>query len=241
MTAGLHVGADYVERRNVGGDTHPVGEMDEFSAYAREGFDTAAVHPEVRRFYERTSEYELTYRVRWHRGFRLGAAAASRLTSRIEQLNLPGPGEEGKRSLRSRFVDIDPAADPRNEARAWIRTDPQTGEAVFVAVYANHRHDGERFVNIAVPLPWSNLSTVLRIEPFPTHHGTGARLTTCGAGDPGLYLRTPRGGFSLPMAQTFRVWPAETGDRPSLRGNHEMWVYGWQFLTIDYEIRRATE
>lgn len=251
LCGGWFVGPDYPERAGIavpGSD--PAGEMDDFDAYARAGFDPGAVHPEVRRFYERTGEYELRYRTRWHRGFRLGARVAARVTSRVEQLNLPGPGAMRWRRLRSRFVDVDPDADPRREARAWVRTDPETGAAVFVAVYATHERDGETFNNIAVPLPGGNLSTVLRMTGRPDG---GVELTASGPGDPGLYLVTPVGGFALPMRQRFRVWPAESatpggtagdGDGrdggPGLAATHEMWLLGRQFLTVEYVIERAS-
>lgn len=247
LTAGWRVGAAYVERTAIEATPEPAGEMDDMGAYARPDFDTAAVHPEVRRFYERTAEYELTYRTRWHAGFRTGAALAALLTTRLEQLNLPGPGEAKPRRLGNRFVGIDPAADPRDGVRGWIRTDPETGAAVFVAAYASHERDGERYVNIAVPLPWSNLSTVLRIEALDAGaEGDGVRLTTkARAGDAGLYLVTPVGPFALPLDQTFRVWPAGAPTAPAdftdgeatVVARHEMWVYGRRFLTIDYACR----
>ncbi|MFC4358027.1 hypothetical protein ACFO0N_08715 [Halobium salinum] len=254
LIAGRYVGADWVERAGVGTDERPVGEMDDFTRLARPDFDPGRVDDEVRRFYERTSEYDLQYRVRWERGFRLGAALATRLTSRIEQLNLPAPGEHGEtglpesetggrwRRLRSRFVGVDPAADPREEARVWTRTDPDTDEAVFVAVYGAHDRDGERFVNIAVPLPGTNLSTVLRVEH--DDRPGGVRLTTSGNGrddDPGLYLLTPAGAVSLPMEQRFRVWPTGKGVTESLRATHEMWLLGRRFLAVEYRIDRRAE
>lgn len=242
LTAGRHVGADYVERNGLAIPGDPVGEMDDMDVYARPGFSPERLHPEVRRFYERTSEFEMTYEATWHAGFRTGAALASSATSRLEQLNLPGPGA-GPRRLESRLVDVDPAADPREGARAWIRTDPDTGEAVFVAVYASHEADGERYTNIAAPLPGGNLSTVLRLTAFDgTQDGAGLELTTRAPGDPGLYLVVPPVGVAVPLDQRFRVWPADAPDAPAditggyatLVATHVMWIFGRRFLTIRY-------
>ena len=247
LTAGRRVGPGFVERRGVGGERLG-GEMDDMGEFARDDFDPGAVHPTVRAFYEETAAFEMRYRVLWHRGFRLGAAAAARLTTCLGQLNLPAPAEERRwRRLDSRIVAIDSDADTRAGARAWVRTDPETGEAVFVAMYGHHRAGGvtdaagERYVNIAVPLPAANLSTVLRpehLDDAPTPGGV--RLTTRAPGDPGLYLATPAGAFALPMAQTFRVWP-DAGDDSRLRATHEMWALGAQFLTVEYEIVRDDE
>lgn len=245
LTAGWRVGADYPERRGIVTAGEVAGEMDDLSAYAGPTFDPEAVAPEVRAFYERTADYALAYAIRWHRPFRLGAALASRVTSRVEQLNLPGPdesaggpaGESAVRELESRFARVAPAADPREGARAWVRTradgegtradsgDDET--AVFVAIYAHHEHDGVRYVNIAVPLPGANLNTVLRPENLGDGSG-GVELTTFSSredgrdgrdesedrrderdGDEGLYLVTPWENFDLPLDQRFRVRPAD--------------------------------
>ncbi|QLG29134.1 hypothetical protein HUG10_17060 [Halorarum halophilum] len=253
LTAGWRVGRNWPERAGVTTDTEPagetgdssrhsvVGEMDDLAAYARPGFDPARVAPLVREFYERTAEFDMEYDVRWHAPFRLGAALASPLTARLRQLNLPGRSTTGGR-LHSRFVEVRPETDPRDGARAWVRTDDE-GRAVFVAVYASHVRDGERFVNIAVPLPFGNLSTVLRIDHHedpdrrsPGDGGTGVRLHTDGSGDPGLYLRTPVGAFELPMDQAFTVGVAPGDEGADLLAAHEMWLLGRQFLTVRYRL-----
>ncbi|GAB7094640.1 hypothetical protein JCM30237_17930 [Halolamina litorea] len=254
ITADWYVGPNFVERRGIHTGDEPAGEVDDTAHFAGESFDPTRLHPEVRRFYERTADYEMRYRATWHRPFRTGAAAASHLTSRVEQLNLPGPGEEDWHRLESRFLDVaepgsvtidaDPDEPAREDVRAWVRTDPETAEAVFVALYATHHRDGEGFVNISVPVPVGGVDTVLRpehlaIDASDDDDRTGIRLTTESAGDPGLYLRTPLGAFEAPAGQTFEVWPAEGDDDADLRATHEMWLAGATFLTVEYEIERA--
>ncbi|WP_353634643.1 hypothetical protein ABSL23_02930 [Halobacterium sp. NMX12-1] len=248
VTGGSRVGADYVARRGLAsGERAPVGEMDDMAEFARAGFDPERVAGDVRRFYERTTEYEMLFRARWHRPFRTGAALAAPVTSYVRQLNLPGPSDDEWHRLESEFVALAPDADPRDGARAWIRTD-EAGDAVFVALYASHERDGERFVNIAAPLPGGNLSTVLRIGHLGAGDATGVELTTRAPGDPGLYWVTPPVGFALPADQRFRVWPTDgsvsapaeiddptDGDAVAL-ATHEMWLCGAQFLTVEYAV-----
>jgi hypothetical protein len=260
LRAGLRVGDGYVDRAGVSGRSDPAGEMDDMGAYRRPEFDPDGVHPAVRALYERTAAHQMAYDVVWHRPFRTGAALASRVTSRVEQLNLPAPGHPGG-VLESRLVDVDPLADARDGARAWVRTDADTGETVFVAVYASHVSEGVRYVNIAAPLPGGNISTVLRIDHLRTGRGdaeaatarteTGVRLTTrVPDADAGLYLVTPVGPFELPLDQTFDVWPSsavsgarrapfapaeERLDREAtVLATHEMWAAGARFLTVRY-------
>ncbi|QKY20419.1 hypothetical protein B4589_008510 [Halolamina sp. CBA1230] len=247
-----YVGPAFVEREGLPTGEEPAGEVADVTHFAGETFDPNRLHPEVRRFYEHTAEYEMRYRANWHRPFRTGAAVASRLTSRIEQLNLPGPGDDSWHRLESRFLDInepgavetddDPAEPAREDVRAWVRTDPASGEAVFVALYATHHRDGDGFANISVPIPGGGVDTVLRPENLELgdEEGTGVRLTTVPPGDPGLFLRTPAGAFAVPGGQRFEVWPVDSEEGgPTLRATHEMWLFGRTFLTVEYEIERA--
>jgi hypothetical protein len=246
LTASGRVGGDWVARAGVGTGEHPVGEMDDMAAFAHDGFDPELVDPDVRAFYERTGEYELSLTAEWHRPFRTGAWLASALTGRLEQLNLPAPGDGRTVRLESEFERLDPAVDPRDGARMWVRTDADTGAGVFVAAYGSHVAGGERYVNIAVPLPGGNLSTVLSLRNLDAG---AVELTTEAPGDPGLYLVTPAGAFALPMAQRFRVWPADAAGAPGdvrrndetgLIATHEMWLCGRQFLTVGYTAQTST-
>lgn len=268
LVAGWRVGPEYLDRNALPTTGARAGEVDDFAVFDRSDFDPEQVHHAVRQFYERTTDHRLIYGVTWHRGFRIGAALVSPLTGWIEQLNLPAPGETGHRELRSRIIALDARADPRRDARAWIRVDPSTDEAVFVAMYALHEQDGCTYTNVAVPLPGANLSTVLRINSLETDEGedkgSGVVLTTdpdtdtnrdrnwntntdTDAGDGGLYFVTPFGAITLPMEQTFRVWPADASNAPAapdapdaadrstgIVATHEMRIYGRTFLTIAY-------
>lgn len=239
------VGADWTARAGFEGEP-VVGETEDFAVFDRAAFEAGAVHPEIHRFYERTAEYGMAYDVRWHEGFRLGAWLASFATTRLGQLNLPGRSTDDVRRLESTLAAVPAAADPR-ESVVWTRTDPESGAAVFVAVYATHEHDGVRYANVAVPLPWSNLSTVLRpVAIDGDEDGDGVAFTTDGPGDGGLYLVTPLGPLDLPMDQRFRVWPAGASGAPEspvagadLVATHEMWLHGRRFLTITYGITRS--
>lgn len=233
VRAGWFVGADFLERRGLVDKNAPtpVGELDDLSEFDRPSFAPGGVPLSVRRFYEHTAEYEMEYRVTWSAGFRIGAQLAGRLTTRIEQLNLPNRNS-GWRPLDSRFVAVDIPGEPREEVRGWVRTTAKREpvsegedaddvndtddtddtdndeEAVFVALYGAHEVDDERLVNIAVPLAGGNLSTVLRAR----NAAAGIEWTTAGEGDPGLYLMTPLCPFRLPMSQRFTVWDKNDTD-----------------------------
>lgn len=214
--------------------------MNSLEDYARSGFDPDAVHPDVRALYEQTATFEMTITATWHFPYSLGACLASQWTDRIEQLNLPGPGGDSKRVSSDLFTLAESAAstDPRDKPRLWVRTDTETGEGVFVAIYASYVEGDERFVNIAVPLPSTNLATVLRMD----HYGEGVSLTT-DSPNGGLYLHTSLGAFRLPASQKFRVSPIQDStvsthtdarNEADVLANQRIYFLGLPLVTIQY-------
>lgn len=167
VDAGWRVGRSFLHREGLAaeGEPEPAGLTDP-DDLASEGFDPDRVDPEVRRFYERTADYEMDLRATWHLPFRAGAALAGQLTGVVGQLDLPGPKDGSWHRLDGRFVAVDEPTTPpdlpdREGVRGWVRTDAGSGEPVFVALYGTHAVDGDRVVNIAAPLPGGNISTVL--------------------------------------------------------------------------------
>lgn len=254
LTAERSVGAEYFERAGViEKQAEAEGQVEDLSLYSRPGLDIDAVHPEVRRFYEQTSQYELFYKTTWHRGFRSGAGLAMGITRRLGQLALPGPGSDVHETT-STIVSIDDDTDSRSDVLGWIRRNKDTGEAVFVSAYSTHELGDETFMNVALPLPGGNMTAVLRVDTFDVGDGqTGIKLESTprtASGDPGLYFVTPVIPIRLPMHERFRVWPVGAPDAPSVEvatdetvlvARHEMWVMGRQFLTIDYAIAPSSE
>ena len=230
----LKIGSNYLSNYDLPLSPPPNGEIDDINHFSGPNFDPTILSPSVKHFYEQTSSYSLNYRVFWHFPFRTGAFVASYLTSYIEQLNLPGKNGE-LHEMKSEFVTIPPSIDPRSGTRAWIRTN-SSNETIFVAFYATHKKESTTYVNIAAPLPFSNLSTVLNIKNFES----GLELNTLpSTSDGGIYLVTPIGSISLSLSQRFQVLPSTFSPSSNLPpetiiATHEMWVCGLKFLTISY-------
>lgn len=246
LTSRGRVGSGYLDRYGLGVDGEATGMVDGFSVFDGPRCEAAAVHPEVRRFYERTAAYELHIEPEWSRGFRPGARLYALFGRRIEQMNLPVHGRDPE-ALSSRIVAVDDAADGRDGVRSWVRTYDGTGAAIYVALYATHRFDGTPYMNIAFPLPWTNLTSVLSVERLGSGDPDGVELSTATGGDAGIYLRTPLGPLRLPMDETIRVSAssadvgvdAGTEADADLYARHEVFLFGRRFLRLDYRMTRV--
>lgn len=246
LTSRGRVGSDYLDRHGLRTDGDATGMVDRFSAFEGPGCEAAAVHPEVSRFYERTADYALHVEPSWSPGFRLGARLYAWFGRRIEQMNFPVHGHPPE-PLSSRIVTVEDAADGREGVRSWVRTYDDTGAAIYVALYATHRLDGRPYMNIAFPLPWTNLTSVLSVERLGTGEPDGVELSTATAGDAGIYLRTALGPLRIPMDETIRVSTSSAdvgvdvepeGDDANLYARHEVRLFGRRFLELDYRMTR---
>lgn len=244
ITSNGRVGADYLERYDLVDDGNATGMVDSFSAFDGPSIEPSGIDTVVRAFYERTAHFDLHIEPTWRPGFRLVAGLYARLGRRVEQMNFPVDSRDPER-LSSRIVPVHDGSDGRENVRAWIRTYDETGDAIYVALYANHELDDQTYMNIAFPLPLSNLTSVLRVEPLGVGNPDGVRLSTKGDGDAGIYVRTPIGPLRIPMNETIRVWASGMGeafpdgfddDGSDLFARHEMSIFGRRFLQLDYRI-----
>lgn len=230
--AGARVGAEFFAPHTVPGKVR--GLTDDFRELAREDFDADRVDADVRDFYERTADYELDVRAAPAPLFAgLWRSMVGPWFARREQLHLP----DRDKLLAGRLVRLNEERDGRANPRGWIRTDRASGRAVYVAAYALHRRRDASYMNIAFPLPFGNMTSIL----LPVHHPVkpgGLSLTTLRAprafGDQGVFAVIGGRGLRLPLNETIDVWR----DGGVLRAEHRMWFGGWPYLTLDYEMRR---
>ncbi len=256
LGAALRVGGDFFERRGIAtrAGEPPRGLVDSLDEHRRNALATERIHSAVRAFYERTGDHELIVRPRWHPLFRLGARIF-RLGARfVGQLQLPIDAERASDRIESRIVALDDTRDGRERVRGWVRTFAKDGTAMYVAAYATHVHDAVAYMNIAFPLPFGNLTSVLRMDPlFVGGPDLGIELTTRGPSrapnDAGIwFVARGLGAVRLPMHETVRVWGATTRVPPhaidatelpgaTVLARHELWLLGMRYLTLDYVIR----
>jgi len=122
-------------------------------------------------------------------------------------------------------------------------------QAMYVAAYATHSRLTNTYMNIAFPLPGGNLSSILHLDVSTSGERTGGVvLSTLGdaqaGGDQGVYYANQVIPVRLPINEVITVWPAKSligggvNDKrlPVLLAKHEMWIFGVNFLNLDYEI-----
>ena len=179
----------------------PVGLTPDFAKLGGPAFDASAVHPAVRRFYERTSEYSVDAWGEWCGAFRPFGWLLRRIFSRrLQQLNVPLSALETSRGMTSRVMQL---SDPTTGAvryTAWVRELAGTGDVIYAGSYSTCSPPGFEGPCIKVAFPLPNGYALARIRRQTIRRS-------------GLLLCRARGG----RPQFGEVHPYDAGEHSRLR------------------------
>ncbi|PGO32739.1 hypothetical protein CN984_08385 [Bacillus cereus] len=229
------VGEAFLHNRNLIDSKEYKGLVDKMNDFHSQAFDMAKIPLSIIRFYENTKEYELQSHIKWTRWFRPLAFCYEKMSKRVGQIHL---GMGGKwETMHGSIIGVIDEKDGRENVRAWLREN-EAGESVFVALYSKHTHEDETYMNIGLPLPYSNMTGILKLCNKNKDLIITSKLRKNDKGDEGIYLHTRFFTIRLPLAETFII--KESTDQ-ILEANHRMWIFGVKFLEIDYESKKIEE
>lgn len=201
-------------------------------------FRAADLRPEIRSFYEHTSQWRMEVWTQWSPVFQPGGELISRLFGRrVQQLALPTRPLAVAHGMDSRVVTIlGPAGDQR--AAAWLRTLRSTGEYVYSGCYSSRLLPGAQqpSVHVAFPLQDGNVQVFLRPRARPD--GALELSSPPGAfGDNGAYVVVEdRGGCHAaraPIHETFAVYVDGEG---VLRTDHVLYLWSATVARLHYKL-----
>jgi hypothetical protein len=224
------IGLDYFER--VGavekGRAEPVGMVDCLEELQHPGFDPGKVSLEVRHFYEHTVDWRFYVKAHWQ------VLAFSRLvrffTARFQQIQLPLDVRdvEGWQEVACRFAWLQGCSGARTSVR-WYT---ENREPLYVAAYSSPRLGEYGYMDIALPLPFSQLAVTLRMDNV----GEGILLTASGAGAEGIRIRTRFLTVRLPMTEELMLGVESPG---VLMAVHRFGILGLPIVTLNYRLIRG--
>jgi len=203
--------------------------------------DTGVVASTVRRFYERTSEYELDAWSEWCGLFRpLGWALAILFSRRLQQLNVPLSPLDSSKGITSSVLQLRDPGSGHVVQTAWVRELLATGNVLYAGCYSICRVPGypNPCVKVVFPLPNGNAIVMMKPE---THADGSLSVTSAGEtfGDPGFYFvvqgedGVARARYVRSLKETIHVYPSESD---IVRADHILWLWGIQFLRLHYRM-----
>jgi hypothetical protein len=204
------------------------------------GFDPDLVHPTVRAFYERTSEFEMESWSEWCGLFKpFGRLLALIFSRRLQQLNVPLDPLDTSGGTTTEVLQL-VKSDGSLALTAWVRELPRTGNVLYAGSYAVCRVPdyASPCVHVVFPLPNGNAIVILR----PTSAQDGSMTVTSsgdGFGEPGFYFTVRHKNrtwarYVRAMRESIRVYAADAGE---VRGDHVLRLFGAVFLRLHYRLR----
>jgi len=206
------------------------------------GFEAAALHPDVRHFYEHTDQWTMDAWSSWSPVFAPGGLLVEHLFGRrLQQLALPVQPLDVSHGIDSEIVAIRDASGQQVWA-AWLRRLRRSGQFLFSGAYGVRSLPGDErpSVHVTFPLERGNVQVFLR--PEVRSDGALVLSSTSGAfGAPGAYVLVHGQGddawaAKAPIHEQFVLF---VDDRGELRTDHELRVGPARALRLHYRMRRG--
>jgi hypothetical protein len=205
------------------------------------GFSAAGLRPEIRDFYEHTSDWRMEVWTQWNTLFQPGGEVISRFFGRrVQQLALPTRPLDVALGMDSRVATI---VDAGGEQRAagWLRTLRSTGEYVYSGCYSTRTLPGteQPSVHVAFPLQAGNVQVFLRPKVLP---GGALELSSPAGtfGRDGAYVVVEGRGRThaarAPIHELFRVYVDAEG---VLRTDHTLRLWSATVVRLHYKLTPA--
>jgi hypothetical protein len=166
------------------------------------------------------------------------------VSRRIAQLNFPLNSRETAAGMSSGVVTLLDATSGQVAFTGWLRTQPTTGNIVYVGLYGVARPPGEAGPCVRVIFPLPRGSSMALLRPIARPDGS-FRLSSHGRrfGDPGYYRihqaakGARRARYILALKETFDLW-VDTAGR--LHTDHQVRFFRVPILRLHYRLFRDT-
>ena len=213
------------------------GLLHDMSALDGPGFRAADLNPQVRDFYEHTSDWRMEVWTQWNPLFQPGGELISRLWGRrVQQLALPTRPLDVAYGMDSR-VKLIVAADGKPVGAGWLRTLRATGEYVYSGYYSSRLLPGsaQPSVHVAFPLEHGNIQVFLSPRALPDGN-LELRSPAGPFGSDGAYVVVDQGGTHAaraPIHESFKVYVDDEG---VLRTDHDLRLWLAPVVRLHYKL-----
>ena len=114
-------------------------------------------------FYEKTSNYELAFKVKWNPFFKVFGFMVNRLFSkRINQLNIPLQNNNQEK-LSSEIIQLTDKKTNEPKYTIWLRKIENTGQVIYSGIYGTCTlPSNETCIKAVFPLPKGNATVIMK-------------------------------------------------------------------------------
>jgi hypothetical protein len=190
-------------------------------------------------FYERTSNYDFEFTVKWNSMFKAcGILISSLFSSRLGQLNLPTNNSTSFQKLRSEIITLAESGSNETKYTCWLRYIQSSDQPIYSGIYGvSTLPSGKRCIKAVFPLPNGN-ATVL-MTPRVSNNGelilesSGNRF-----GEAGFYflLKDAKGEYWAKYIKSFHDRLLVKAVDNILTAEQELTLWRKEVLRFNYKI-----
>lgn len=219
------------------------GLLDSFDDLGLTEAEQALIHPEVRDFYEKTSNYDFEIWSEWCGFFRpFGWLLSVIFSKRLQQLNLPLSALDAAKGINSNIIKLVDRTTGSAKWTIWYRMLKSTHHVIYAGIYGACSIPGTpgRLLKVVFPLPNGNASVIMKKEILS---GGALKLSSDGHqfGDNGFYftLTDHKGKHWARFVRSMHEWITVYVDEEEiLRADHHLHFYGLPFLKLHYKMTK---
>ena len=128
--------------------------------------DESKIHPEIIRFYQNTSDYNLDFKVNWNPFFKpFGILVNLLFSKRIHQLNIPVNSNQTFQRLSNDIITLRDKITKEIRYTIWLRKTLTNNTVVYAGIYSiTKKANGNPCVKTIFPLP--NGSATVILDPY---------------------------------------------------------------------------
>lgn len=177
------------ENLNISRNCRSAGLLNSIHSLNLSGIELKKLSEKVIDFYENTSEYKLTFSVRWNPVFKFFGFIVNRLFSqRINQLNIPTKQIDKSELLTSEIIQLNDKQSGKTKYTIWLRKIESSGLIIYSGIYGTCTlPSGTTCIKAIFPLPKGN-ATVLLQPKIGDNHELILQSVGKKFGDPGFYF-----------------------------------------------------
>ncbi|GAB2667117.1 hypothetical protein GCM10027036_20870 [Flavihumibacter cheonanensis] len=202
--------------------------------------ELAKLSQQIIDFYEKTSNYDFEFTVKWNSMFKVfGILISSLFSSRLGQLNLPTNNSIAFQKLRSEIITLVESESNETKYTCWLRYIQSSDQPIYSGIYGvSTLPSGKRCIKAIFPLPNGN-ATVL-MTPRVSNNGelilesSGNRF-----GEAGLYflLKDAKGKYWTKYIKSFHDCLHVKAVNNILLAEQVLTLWGKEVLRFNYKIQ----
>lgn len=200
-----------------------------------------SINPAILDFYTNTACFSMDMCFRWNTVFKPVAFLVSKLFSkRLQQMNIPIIASCDPLKTSSFIVKI--KDQQSTEQNFWVRRLKTADEVIFAGIYSiASTNRKNHLVKVQFPLPNGNATVFLDKKVLANGD---LELTSKGShfGDSGFYffVKNKDDYYAKYVKCMHEKLTLKANDNTHIRGEHQFYFYGINFLTIDYFLTKKS-